>query len=112
MERKRFDVNYFNIIFIRRIYKIKYLLYLYLKYFRLQKSLQTLPGDTLMVSAFVSYVGYFTKIYRQELIQNAWLPFFKEVKVNLSYIYIYINKSKYVFFYTTKCIVLKFNFSA
>ncbi|XP_025202252.1 dynein beta chain, ciliary-like, partial [Melanaphis sacchari] len=46
----------------------------------LQKSLQTLPGDTLMVSAFVSYVGYFTKIYRQELIQNVWLPFFKEVK--------------------------------
>ncbi|CAI6373183.1 unnamed protein product [Macrosiphum euphorbiae] len=46
----------------------------------LQKSLQTLPGDTLMVSAFVSYVGYFTKMYRQELIQNAWLPFFKEVK--------------------------------
>jgi len=41
-----------------------------------------------MVSAFVSYVGYFTKIYRQELIQNAWLPFFKEVKVNLSYMYI------------------------
>lgn len=34
-----------------------------------------------MVSAFVSYVGYFTKRYRQELIQNSWLPFFKEVKV-------------------------------
>lgn len=80
MERKRFNVNYFNIIFIKSIYRaIKY----FILYFRLQKSLQTLPGDTLMVSAFVSYVGYFTKMYRQELIQNAWLPFFKEVKVNL-----------------------------
>lgn len=58
----------------------------FILYFRLQKSLQTLPGDTLMVSAFVSYVGYFTKIYRQELIQKAWLPFFKEVKVNSSLI--------------------------
>lgn len=56
-------------------------IFIYFLYFRLQKSLQTLPGDTLMVSAFVSYVGYFTKIYRQELIQNSWLPFFKEVKV-------------------------------
>lgn len=48
-----------------------------------------------MVSAFVSYVGYFTKIYRQELIQNAWLPFFKEVKVNLSYTYIQTNQNMY-----------------
>ncbi|VVC32244.1 Hypothetical protein CINCED_3A002285 [Cinara cedri] len=46
----------------------------------LQISLQTLPGDILMVSAFVSYVGYFTKIYRQKLIQSSWLPFFKNVK--------------------------------
>lgn len=35
-----------------------------------------------MVSAFVSYVGYFTKMYRHELIQNSWLPFFNEVKVS------------------------------
>lgn len=48
----------------------------------MQKNLQTLPGDILMVSAFVSYVGYFTKMYRYELIQNSWLPFFNEVKVN------------------------------
>ncbi|XP_050529246.1 dynein beta chain, ciliary-like [Daktulosphaira vitifoliae] len=46
----------------------------------LQKSLQTLPGDILIVSAFVSYVGYFTKIYRQDLMKVSWLPFFKEVK--------------------------------
>lgn len=34
-----------------------------------------------MVSAFVSYVGYFTKVYRQQLIHNEWMPYFKEIKV-------------------------------
>lgn len=70
--------------FLRKLFELNFFLLIKKIYFRLQKSLLTLPGDILMVSAFVSYIGYFTKVYRQELIQNAWLPFFKEVKVNQS----------------------------
>lgn len=71
--------------FLRKLFELNFfLITIYITiYFRLQKSLQTLPGDILMVSAFVSYIGYFTKVYRQELIQNSWLPFFKETKVSL-----------------------------
>lgn len=65
-----------------KLIQFQQIIKLLISIFRLQKSLQTLPGDILMVSAFVSYVGYFTKTYRQELIQNSWFPFFKEVKVN------------------------------
>ena len=36
---------------------------------------QTLAGDVLLTAAFVSYVGYFTKSYRNELISKHWKPF-------------------------------------
>lgn len=75
MERKCFYVNDLNVFILKIILNISF--------FRLQTNLLTLPGDILMVSAFVSYVGYFTKMYRHELIQNSWLPFFNEVKVRL-----------------------------
>lgn len=41
---------------------------------------KTLPGDTLMITAFVSYVGCFTKRYRTELLDNCWLPYLKGLK--------------------------------
>ena len=34
-----------------------------------------LPGDVLLVTAFVSYFGYFTKKYRTDLMDGSFLPF-------------------------------------
>lgn len=42
----------------------------------------TLPGDVLLVTAFVSYVGCFIKTYRTDLVENQWRPYLKSVKVN------------------------------
>lgn len=39
-----------------------------------------LPGDVLLITAFVSYFGYFTKKYRLELMEGMFLPFLKEQK--------------------------------
>ncbi|NWQ91943.1 DYH17 protein, partial [Burhinus bistriatus] len=41
----------------------------------LREQEKTLCGDVLLVSAFVSYVGYFTKKYRVELLEKHWIPF-------------------------------------
>ncbi|XP_072602604.1 dynein axonemal heavy chain 17 isoform X1 [Vulpes vulpes] len=41
----------------------------------------TLCGDVLLISAFVSYVGYFTKKYRNELMDKFWIPYIKKLKV-------------------------------
>lgn len=34
----------------------------------------TLPGDVLLITAFISYVGCFTKTFRQDLLNKQWLP--------------------------------------
>lgn len=47
-----------------------------------QKQEKTLCGDVLVASAFVSYLGYFTRQYRLELLNNAWIPFLKSQKVD------------------------------
>ncbi|XP_008847899.1 dynein heavy chain 17, axonemal [Nannospalax galili] len=41
----------------------------------------TLCGDVLLISAFVSYVGYFTKKYRTELMEKFWIPYINKLKV-------------------------------
>ncbi|KAJ8318719.1 LOW QUALITY PROTEIN: hypothetical protein KUTeg_003810 [Tegillarca granosa] len=41
---------------------------------------KTLPGDTLLITAFVSYLGCFTKQYRVDLQEKHWLPFLKGLK--------------------------------
>lgn len=41
----------------------------------------TLCGDVLLISAFVSYVGYFTKKYRNELMEKFWIPYLNSLKV-------------------------------
>lgn len=46
-----------------------------------QKQEKTLCGDVLVATAFVSYLGYFTRQYRLELLHNAWIPFLKSQKV-------------------------------
>ncbi|XP_066468990.1 dynein axonemal heavy chain 9 [Tiliqua scincoides] len=49
------------------------------KDFKLQES--ALCGDVLLITAFVSYLGYFTKKYRQDLMDNVWLPYLLQLKV-------------------------------
>lgn len=41
----------------------------------------TLPGDVLLITAFISYVGCFTKHYRQELLHKIWTPYVKTLDV-------------------------------
>ncbi|CAH1116455.1 unnamed protein product [Phaedon cochleariae] len=45
------------------------------------ESTVTLPGDTLMVTAFISYVGCFTKKYRTDLMYKYWKPFLSTLAV-------------------------------
>lgn len=42
---------------------------------------KTLCGDVLLICAFVSYVGYFTKKYRAELMEKCWVPYLQGLKV-------------------------------
>ena len=48
-----------------------------------------LPGDVLLVSSVISYLGCFTKPYRVDLIENYWIPCFqklpKEIPNSLGY---------------------------
>ncbi|KAM3873375.1 dynein axonemal heavy chain 11 [Diretmus argenteus] len=44
---------------------------------------KTLFGDVLLTSAFVSYMGYFTRQYRLELLYNMWIPFLQSQKVSI-----------------------------
>ncbi|XP_072167681.1 dynein beta chain, ciliary [Diadema setosum] len=41
---------------------------------------KTLPGDVLLITAFVSYIGCFTKNYRLDLQDRMWLPYLKGQK--------------------------------
>ncbi|NWV29438.1 DYH17 protein, partial [Origma solitaria] len=48
---------------------------------QLREQEKTLCGDVLLVSAFVSYIGYFTKKYRAELLEQHWIPFLNGLTV-------------------------------
>ncbi|UYV67054.1 DNAH9 [Cordylochernes scorpioides] len=45
-----------------------------------RKQMVMVPGDVLLVSAYVSYLGPFTKTYRQSLLDTHWLPFLTALK--------------------------------
>ncbi|KAJ8875197.1 hypothetical protein PR048_023092 [Dryococelus australis] len=45
-----------------------------------EKSRVTLPGDILFATAFLSYMGCFTRQFREDLVNKFWLPFLKELK--------------------------------
>ncbi|XP_034030917.1 dynein heavy chain 11, axonemal [Thalassophryne amazonica] len=49
-----------------------------------KKQQETLCGDVLLTSAFVSYMGYFTSHYRTELLYNMWIPFLRSQKVSIA----------------------------
>ncbi|XP_077101765.1 dynein axonemal heavy chain 9 [Siphateles boraxobius] len=42
---------------------------------------ETLCGDVLLITAFVSYLGYFTRRYRLELMDNTWRPYLSQLEV-------------------------------
>ncbi|KAJ0060498.1 hypothetical protein NL108_014189, partial [Boleophthalmus pectinirostris] len=41
----------------------------------------SLCGDVLLITAFVSYLGYFTRTYRHVLMEQSWRPFFSQLQV-------------------------------
>ncbi|XP_069917499.1 dynein axonemal heavy chain 9 isoform X5 [Oryctolagus cuniculus] len=47
--------------------------------FKQQES--TLCGDILLVTAFISYLGFFSKRYRQSLMDETWRPYLSQLKV-------------------------------
>ena len=50
-----------------------------------KKNEESLPGDVLLVSAFVSYVGSFTRKYRQQLMEDKWKPFLSSASVRIDH---------------------------
>ncbi|XP_058791425.1 dynein beta chain, ciliary [Phymastichus coffea] len=46
----------------------------------LMQQSSTLPGDVLLVTAFISYVGCFTKQFRLDLLNKQWLPFLRNIE--------------------------------
>ncbi|KAK7827468.1 hypothetical protein U0070_026674, partial [Myodes glareolus] len=42
---------------------------------------RTLCGDILLTTAFVSYLGFFTKKYRKSLMDGTWKPYLNQLKV-------------------------------
>ncbi|XP_066120408.1 dynein axonemal heavy chain 9 [Saccopteryx bilineata] len=42
---------------------------------------RTLCGDVLLVAAFISYLGFFTKQYRQSLVDGTWRPYLSRLEV-------------------------------
>ena len=50
----------------------------------LDASINQIIGDVLLASAFVSYVGPFNKKFRQKIIDEKFLPFFKTNNIPMS----------------------------
>uniref|UniRef100_A0A8D2ZL57 Uncharacterized protein n=1 Tax=Scophthalmus maximus TaxID=52904 RepID=A0A8D2ZL57_SCOMX len=47
--------------------------------FKIQE--RTLCGDVLLITAFISYLGYFTKRYRLQLMDDTWRPYLSQLQV-------------------------------
>uniref|UniRef100_A0AAX7TU92 Dynein axonemal heavy chain 17 n=1 Tax=Astatotilapia calliptera TaxID=8154 RepID=A0AAX7TU92_ASTCA len=46
-----------------------------------KKQERTLCGDVLLITTFISYLGYFTKRYRVQLMDSTWRPYLSQLKV-------------------------------
>ena len=55
----------------------------FLSYLGWKTSAITIPGDVLLVTAFLSYMGCFTRMYRSDLINENWLPFLEKLEVKI-----------------------------
>jgi dynein heavy chain len=51
---------------------------------KLKASVAPLVGDVILAAAFVSYIGPFTKVYRQELIEVEWVPWIQNANIPMS----------------------------
>ncbi|XP_054565087.1 dynein axonemal heavy chain 9 [Eptesicus fuscus] len=49
--------------------------------FKQQES--TLCGDILLTTAFISYLGFFTKKYRRSLVDGTWRPYLSQLQVRI-----------------------------
>ncbi|CAK9799022.1 Dynein beta chain, ciliary [Anthophora plagiata] len=49
----------------------------------LTNSCVTVPGDILLVTAFLSYMGCFTRKYRTDLMLENWLPYLEKLEVKI-----------------------------
>lgn len=47
----------------------------------LKQQERTLCGDVLLITAFISYLGYFTRHYRVQLMDNIWKPYLNQLQV-------------------------------
>lgn len=63
-----------------KIHIPEYLFNIFTKYFRFMQQGTTLPGDILLVTAFISYVGCFTKQFRLDMLNKMWLPFLRALE--------------------------------
>ncbi|GLG99541.1 Dynein heavy chain, cytoplasmic [Gryllus bimaculatus] len=50
----------------------------------LKTSSSKLPGDVLMITAFISYVGCFTRQYRSDLLYKYWFPYLTTLKPEIT----------------------------
>lgn len=50
----------------------------------LKESGEMLPGDVLLVTAFISYVGCFTRRYRLLLMEEDWVPTLQKTDVSFT----------------------------
>ncbi|CAH0551274.1 unnamed protein product [Brassicogethes aeneus] len=48
-----------------------------------KENIKTLPGDCLIVTSFISYVGCFSKKYRTDLMVKSWLPTLKTLPLTI-----------------------------
>ncbi|KAG7506656.1 dynein heavy chain 9, axonemal [Solea senegalensis] len=46
-----------------------------------KKRERNLCGDVLLITAFISYLGYFTKQYRLQLMDDTWRPYLSQLQV-------------------------------
>nr|XP_012153585.1 PREDICTED: dynein beta chain, ciliary-like [Megachile rotundata] len=49
----------------------------------LRSSRVMIPGDVLVVTAFLSYMGCFTRKYRYDLMYEKWMPFLNDLQVKI-----------------------------
>jgi dynein heavy chain len=60
--------------------------------FRIQE--KSLPGNVLLITALLSYVGCFTKVYRIDLMEKFWMPYLSKLKVYFKFCNLNRNRNK------------------
>lgn len=48
---------------------------------KMKEEEKTLPGDVLITSSYISYVGCFGRNYRVDLLEGKWMPFLQTLNV-------------------------------